>query len=181
MLPILKCTIETPANLEGLADRHHNRLIKQALRTVLEDHHRRRIPLHFRADNRSKYQHMERTAKYRRAKMRRFHSRTDLVKTGRTRDKMLSQYQLRIGGSASGTATKAPGVNGQLIMRFPFPANYTRSGIKVDVAQMISEISRWTEQEAREASQMFLDLYTQYVRDLIKNSPRIKRTIKGSP
>lgn len=181
MLPQMKVTIETPANLEGLADRHHNRLIKQALRQVLEEHHRKRIPLHFKADNRTKYQHMDRTPKYRRAKMRRFHSRTDLVKTGRTRDKMLSQYQLRIGGSASGSKTKAPGVHGQLIMRFPFPANYSRSGTHVDVAQMILEISRWTDQEANETSRQFLEIYTQSVNDLIKSSPRIKRTSKGAP
>lgn len=179
MLPTMKCSVTVPANLMGMAARHHNKCIKTALRSVLVEHHRKRIPLHFQSSNRAKYGHMPRKPGYMRVKMRRYKSRTDLVKTGKTRNKFLLNADIRIGGSASGSKTSAPGVRGQLIMRFPFPANYDPPKARVNAAQMIKEISSWTDSEANEASQAFLDKYTQAVKDLIANSPRLRISPQG--
>ncbi len=163
MIPVVGTDITYDAKLDDAAPRIINKAGKDAMREVLLTHHRERIPEHFKATNRGKYSHRERTARYKAIKMRRFKSRTDLVKTGRTRDRMTSLYQIRIGGSQTGSETKAPGLVGRLLMRFPFPESKEASPDKVNTAQMRREIETITDGERQEIVKQFRDLYVKHL------------------
>lgn len=172
MLPRHDFFVEIPEALE-VPKRAHGRAAKSALRATLVDHHRRRIPEHFKTSARSKYRHKPRSKGWKARKLAVHKSRTDLVASGRTKDKFLSQFILRVGGSATGGRNKGR-LEGKLIMRFPFPVRF-QAEKGVSVKDMAEEISRWTIAEQRQASQLYARQYAADLQEEIRKSPRRRR------
>ena len=194
MLPISTFTLVYPdvlADTQG-GRRLHNKAGKEAMEGQLALHHRKRIPGHFDANNRSKYSHMARKEKYKRWKYRRFGSRTDLVASGATRAAMTRIRQTQIGGTASGET----GLRGKLILKFPFTsrakfqqwqrtkagrprhqANVATRGPGVTIDQMRLEISTVTDQENREIADGLATDYTQRLNAALASRPRLRKKI----
>jgi hypothetical protein len=192
MLPANTYTFEYPDVLNDTQGVHrlHNKVGKEAMRQELLNHHRKRIPLHFDQNNRTKYNHMPRKEGYKFRKYKKFRSRTDLVATGRTKDAMRRMYQLRIGGTASGET----GLRGQLILRFPFtqtavfqqsqkkrygkPREQRRVAVGVTIDQMRKEISTVIAAEQREIATNLGANYTKLLNNELASRPRIKKYFK---
>lgn len=143
--------IRVPAIFELLlptAGRLHNAIAKDAVRAVLVEHHRRRIPGHFTRPAHGKYGYAERSPRYRVQKQRKYGSSIDLVRTGRTRQQMTTQRQIAVGGQAT-----AGTIHGRLTLRFPFPGGSlrfrqnSRGRQRVTVEQMAREIRAITPDE----------------------------------
>lgn len=145
--------------LVGNATRKHNQLVKRAVHTVLMQHWRQRIPKHFTRPAHGKYGYAERSARYRVRKQKKYGTSIDLVRTGRTRHAMTTQFRITIGGQAS-----SGGVTGRLHLRFPFPGGtrrFRRRGTRqaVTIEQMAKEIETITPDEVREITEQVRDAY----------------------
>jgi hypothetical protein len=161
--------LRSSARLERL----HAQASKEAARVVMMTHWRKRIPGHFTTQARSKYQHKERLRSTKAKKRKFYGSRTDLVKTSRTRLKMTQQVPtVRVGGKASNILR----VSMQLPFGFPATFDRARPG-SVSVEQMSLEISRWTDAEMSEAAAQYRDAYVTAFEQLTANSPEIRQRI----
>src|SRR5687768_16788977 len=100
LLPKMIWVIDVPERPADLAKRWHNKYAKEALRETIEKWHghQQGFAKHFRRDARYRYNHAPRSEKYKRYKQRRYHSTVDLIKTGRTKRRMLSTYKVTVGG-----------------------------------------------------------------------------------
>jgi hypothetical protein len=166
-VPTVRATLVAPEPLlnERSFLRIHNRCAKEALRAEGLDHHKRRIPQHFTRSAHAKYGYMRRKDKYMRIKARRYHSATDLVKSGATKQEMLQNTpKIRIGGKAADDAGASGELKLTLELNFPFSKDaqaavakriasrrrfqrtYTYSSDKtgVTIAQMKKEIATIT-------------------------------------
>lgn len=131
--------LEVPESLVR-SDRLHNRIVRELIRDLLEEHHRKTLPLHFLATARDRYGYMPRTDRYKARKMRKWKSRTDLVASGKSRDYILHNKTITVSGAAA-----KGNVIGTLRTRFNFPGGTGRSrgGRKgVTPAEMVKEVSK---------------------------------------
>jgi hypothetical protein len=154
--------------------RLHNRVAKDALRDEALHHWKRRIPDHFRATARAKYSYKERTPRYKAIKMRQGYGRTDLVRTGATRDKITrEQPTIRMGGRAA----NPDGTTGQLKltmrMRFPFPLGQAGSGVTGD--QMKKEVGRILPVEGSDVAAGFKKRYLDYLNKALATRPKLRK------
>jgi hypothetical protein len=145
--------------------RKHNELVRKAVNAECEYHVKVRLPGHFTQGAAQKYGHKKRTRKYIESKVRRYHTGTDLVKTGTTRSSVPSGARIVMSGSASeGTIT------GKIKSRLPFgggtgrtldeaarrrmnlgaPTRTPTAG--VTPADMVAELKRIIPAESREMS-----------------------------
>lgn len=179
MIPRVMFRLELPEMLtDGRAfERVHNRAVRNCLTKQLENHHRRRLPGHFEFPARAKYRYQERKPGWKAAKMSIWHSRTDLVASGRTKRAMLSQYRITVAGNAAG----GKGVVGTLTMRFPFPASFANSTNRVSLAQMAREIATITADEAAEVTASFKRDYTAEINAALARSPKLRKRIGATP
>lgn len=99
--------------------RQHNAVMKEVMREELEHHWRKRIPLHFGPGAASRYNYMNRSAKYVAWKRRRFGAVGALLKTGASQRLMRSQHRIAVGGAAEGGKN---GLRGRLFLRFSWDA-----------------------------------------------------------
>lgn len=171
---------DIPTRPEDIAQRHHNRFAKEAMRRVLITHHEKRIPVHFTKVAHQKYGYQSRTLKYMKAKARKYHSTTDLIKTGNTRRQMTSAggRKITIGGAAEG-GKKA--LEGTLTLRFPFPGGTGRfrkedTHQQVTIQQMNKEIKAITPEERHEIAKQLMKEYWSQV-----NQFRGKRRRRRKP
>lgn len=163
LLPPITFILDIPTRPEDIAKRHHNKIVREAITKAAEQHHARHIPEHFKATNRQRYNHAPRTEKYKRYKLRKYGSRTDLVKAGRTRSWMTRAYKLRVGGNAEAGTIKAT-----LILTFPFKGGSgshrspkTRKGAvaQATIQQMIREMETFSSDEPRRIAEWFSKEY----------------------
>jgi hypothetical protein len=145
--------------------RKHNELVRKAVRAVCEQHVKVTLPGHFTQGAAQKYGHKKRQRKYILAKVRKYGTGTDLVKTGATRSAVPSGARITLSGSASeGT------VAGKIKSRLPFgggtgreldEAARRRMGLGapsrartagVTPADMVAELKKITPQEMRAIS-----------------------------
>lgn len=172
--PQIGAKIDLPAPILDSARflRVHRAAAKDAMRTTLKLHQLKRLESHFKQTNRAKYNHAPRTARYKAQKRRKYHSITDLVKTGETRRRMLNEHHaIRIGGTAD-TELKA-----SMVMHFPFPEGDRNPYGGIDVAQMRKEITSWTDDEIREAAGEFQEYYFDEIEAALERAPRWKKQI----
>lgn len=160
--------IKVPAIFELLlpsAGRLHNSIVKDAVRDVLVEHHRRRIPGHFQRPAHGKYGYADRSPRYRAQKQRRYGSSIDLVRTGRTRQQMTTQRQITVGGQAT-----AGTIRGRLTLRFPFPGGSLRfkqdalGRQRVTIEQMAREIRAITPDEIQQINREIRGRYVDGVK-----------------
>jgi len=167
--------LEVPAILVN-SERIHNSLSRRALRTAIELHHERRIPRHFQQQAHARYGYADRSKRYISAKIRRYGTGTDLVKTGRTKREMTSTRRLSIGGQASTSSLRAT-----LKLRFPFPGGSgrfrNRNGRQaVSVQQMAREVETISAGEMLEIQRQLEDGYAGLVEAETSARMRIKLT-----
>lgn len=195
MLPNLFFTFEYPDVLNDTqgVQRLHNKVGKEALRLELINHHKKRLPLHFDQNNRSKYNHKPRKEKYKYAKYIKYRSATDLVASGRTKQAMTKSNPTPVIG---GTASGASGLSGKIKYRFPFtqtekfqqsqkkryskkPQERKRVSPGVTIEQMRKEISTINTSEQREIAASLKERYAKLLAKELKNRPKMKKYIKG--
>lgn len=146
LLPKTIWIIDVPERPADLAKRYHNKYAKDALRDTLAWWHKHADGFrdHFERDNREKFRHFPRTEKYKRAKARgvlvegkRYYSTVDLVKTGRTKEKMLKEAKITASGTAEGKT-----LTGNIILRFPFRGGTGRFRRLHRVPQNLNQLIR---------------------------------------
>jgi hypothetical protein len=171
-------TIDTPTRPEDIAKRHHNKFAKEAMNRMLVTHHEQRLPKHFENDAHTKYGYADRSNKYKVSKLRKFHSITDLVKTGASRRKILSKSarKITIGGAAEGGKK---GLTGTLEVRFSFLGGTGRFRRKdthqeVSVEQMKKEVRATTRQERREMAKQCWREYWAQVKEFRGSRKRVR-------
>lgn len=179
--------------------RIHNRAAKDSLRGQAIGHWKKRLPGHFQATARSKYGYKDRTPKYKAIKYRQGYGRTDLVRTGANKRKMLGEEpQIRAGGRAANPDGTAGQLRLSMILRFTFGAaaqvstakriaTGQRRGIVIDkratagvtIDQMRKEIATILPSEGGEIAQGFAKGYTVHLQDEISRRPRIRKRIEA--
>lgn len=176
--PKMEFDIQIPTRAEDMVLRNHNRFAKAALRHVLETHHSRNIPKHFKRDARSRYGYAPRNPKYVRYKQKRYRQGgMDLVKTGASRDRMLQKPpKITMSGAAEGGKKS---LSGSLRLRFAFYGGGTRfralgSRQEKIVRQMHEEVRKVLPAEGHELA---ADLMKEYMR-LVAAMPKRKRRRK---
>ncbi len=195
MIPEMSFSMVVPEALSSVASvtRLHNRVSKEALRRELINHHKKRIPLHFDSNNRTRYGYAPRKEKYKYYKYKKFRSRTDLVLSGQTKQAMTrGGVTPRISGNSGG----ATGINGKLVLRFPFTGTNAfkqsrkkarlsgrtsrpRQAPGVTIDQMRAEVSVVLAGEQREMANNVAANYSQLLTEELKNRPKIRKLIQG--
>ena len=158
LLPPTVMVLDIPTRPEDIAKRHHNRIVKDAAREMMERKHEKHTPEHFKQTNRRKYNHKPRTEKYKRSKLRQGRGATDLVYRRRTQQWMTRAYKLRMGGNA-----EAGTLNAKLIYTFPFKGGTgrfkKRTRQAVGIEQMIKELQTFAPDETPQLAEWFLEAY----------------------
>lgn len=151
----------------------HNRISRQAATKVLQHHHIRRMPGHFRQTNRGKYDHRERTKAWKRQKRKRFNSITDLVASGRSRDYMMATYpRVRFSGNP------AKVLEAYLRYRWPFPVSRdVKDPRRVTIDQMSKEIASWTTSEMQDAINLYRDTWVKLWEKELAKRPKWKKQL----
>ena len=157
-------------------ERLHAKASKEAAREVMLIHWKKRIPGHFKAPARAKYQHHARAAVTKFRKMKHHRGRTDLVKTSKTQNRMTREVPtIRVGGKASDVLRVS------MTMGFGFPVTFQPSKPQsVTPQKMALEISRWTDAEMTEAAKQYRDAYVAAFERLTANSPVLRQRIGGA-
>lgn len=169
-MPIPQFTLAVSGRIEDLPDRAHNLAAKGtgspkgAMVVVLQEHHQRRIPGHFKQYARAKYRHKARSPIYKAFKRKKFHSITDLVRTGKTERMATGMARIRIGGTF-GTFNKSAatvGIVGHLVMPVGFKMRWRDSSNPraVRTEDMAREITAINPDEAAEMASTFQRVYT---------------------
>lgn len=182
LLPRISAVLELPERPRDLAQRTHNRITKEAVRETLEYMHKTTIEDRFSAGAASKYEHFKRNPDYLKRKLKRKGSAIDLIYSGKTKRHMTGKnYQIRVGGSASGGDIK-----GTLSMKFPFAAQARKKALKkgeryrnARTVEMAKELSRFTDPQAKEAVAKFNEIYADKLRGV--NAGRKRRKIQITP
>lgn len=152
--------LEVPESLVK-SDRLHNRIVRELIRELLEEHHRKTLPLHFTTAARERYGYMPRTDRYKARKMRKWKSRTDLVASGKSKEYILRNKTITVGGAAA-----QKNVMGTLRTRFNFAGGTGRSrgGRKgVTPAQMVKEVSVILLEEQRKIASRLAERYREEI------------------
>jgi hypothetical protein len=176
-LPKLSLEIDIPLRADDVAKRHHNRFVKEAINEVLIAHHRFRLPGHFERSAHGKYGYRQRSEKYIREKARRYHSVVDLVKSGKSKNRMMHEQRIVIGGSAEGG--KKP-IDGKLIVSFDFQGGGGRRYRKraspqaVLIETMHKEIQAITDDERGQIAHQFREAYLQRLRNFRSSRLRVR-------
>ena len=178
MIPHMQIVLVLPAMLADTSrfKRDHNTSVKQALRAELVNHHKKRIPGHFKQSARAKYGYKTRKRKYKQIKLHQFRSTRDLVKTGITESQFKARYQ-KI--SVKGQAT-AGSVTGTMFFKWPFPVGKDSGKAGVNVEQMSSELEAFTEEERNDVLKSFTARYLKILEARLKPLVR-KKILAGNP
>ena len=166
--PVFTFVIDVPDRPGDLAKRWHNKYAKMAARHMMEKHHDEHIPMHFMRSARQRYGYKPRSLKYTKDKNKRWRGGgLDLVKTGRTRLKMTTEYRMKVGGSAENG-----NLNATLILRFPFkggtgrfrrPSGPRGARAQVTIEQMSVEMRSFAPDEPPRLAAWFNDEYLRLV------------------
>ena len=200
-LPDISVTIEVSDLLQDVSgsDRVHSAAGKQAMRDVLEDHHRVRIPEHFKRPAHAKYHYQSRQRPYVIRKMRMYGTRagTDLIRTGHLEAVVTSAHSITVSGRLTGYNTAGsidkramgPGLLGTLRMPWPIPESRDQQDPRrVTIEEMKAEIKAVTPEEEQTMAVLFGQRYIRYLRSnptyarhVIYRSwlPSYGRTVRG--
>ncbi len=171
--------IEIPENVYDVSGRTHNRLVREALREQARHHGQVRLRRHFQKGNAERYGHQARDPKYEAMKRRYLGFVLDLVRL--TRGRVASKdyvtdpanQRITISGAAEGGKSK---ITATLKTRFPFYGGSGRArhaGSNVTIAQMVSEVQRFAQDEVEEINADLAEGYMNRLRAM----PRIARRV----
>jgi hypothetical protein len=191
-LPNVGAVLVVPNTLANTARtlKIHNRATKDALKDTMLHHWRGRWRRHFKATNRTEFDHAPRSEATKRIKMQKFASRTDLVQSGATKNFTTSvrpKFSVVSGGKSSGkrsVSSSVGGMTGRLEMRFPFPTNKflqkkTRKDGKAAVTPtvMAEEMARWSGQDLSAAADRFAKQYAMNMKQELAGSARLRKKL----
>ena len=155
-VPVIE--FDVPQRAKELTIRAHNKYVKEALRETLEAFHKTKWRSRFQMHAQHKYGYAMRSRKYMERKRRLKGHSIPMLYSGDTRKQTSSTTpKLRLGGSAEGGKK---GVSATLFYKLPFKGGSGRSlgGNRV-AAQLVKELSRWSEDEVRWAAEFFRNAY----------------------
>lgn len=161
-MPQFVCELEIPTRPEDLVRRYHNQYMKEAVREAAERwwQHEDGFKSRFKREAKTRFHHFERQEKYKQQKARKYHSTVDLIKTGKSKEYMLSVMKFQIGGSAEG-GKKA--ITLSMTTRFAFKGgtgrmrNESAQGLKIQ--QMQLELQDADERDGQMISKWILEGY----------------------
>lgn len=178
-------TVSLSEKLHELPGRAHNKAARKAAVLLLQRHHQKNIPEHFKQTARNKYGYKPRSAAYKAYKRKRWHSITDLVASGRNRQLITAMGIIRIGGTITGSPKRTslsgktygsgrePGLRAQLRMRGNWPKfRDPRSARAVSIEDMKAEIATVTPAENQQLAQFFRDNYIRELNGYVGNIRR---------
>lgn len=180
LLPQFVWIIDMPEWDEDVSKRNYNKFAKEALLETLEKYHEQKegFEKHFRRDARQRYRHWPRSPKYKKWKQR-HGSLIDLVKTGASKERMLSQRKIQIGGSGANGDLR-----GKLTVWFK-PSLRGGSGSfrnpdhpsAVTIQKMIIELQRFDESDPGRLGKWFAEAFMKRVGEW--RGQRKRRRISG--
>ena len=174
MIPDIGMVHEIPSPLLDSARfrRAHSAVAKASVRKVLQVHHKKTLPGHFKQTNKSKYDHKARSKKWRSDKRRKYGSITDLVASGETKRKMLGTTpKIAVGGTADTF------LHGTMTLSFPFGKDGKRRTSAVTLTVMRKEIARWTDDEQMAAGALVQQEYAKGIEERFANAPKIRKQL----
>jgi hypothetical protein len=159
--PTFLCELDIPTRAEDLAKRYHNKYAKEALfdAVVRWQGHDKGFKARFTREAKTRFHHFERQEKYKRFKARKYHSTMDLVKTGKSRERMLNQAKIQIGGSAEGG-----NITVTVTMQFDFKGgtgNFRKQGTQQEqnILKMKAELEDCDQQDAEMIAKWTIEGY----------------------
>lgn len=175
-MPLLVCTLDVPSRAEDMAVRYHNKYAKEALFDAVVKWHgsEQGFKTRFKREAKTRFKHFERSQKYKAMKARKYHSTVDLIKSGDSKEQMLTRAQIQIGGTAEkGTLSVT------IKMRFAFKGGTGRfrkgeSRQALVIEKMIAEVSDCDEKDAELIAKWTLDGYMKRVKDHRSNRKRLR-------
>lgn len=189
-VPAFQVFVEVPERPQQVAQRTHNAWSRAAMRQILETHHKKRIPEHFKRSARGKYGYKNRKPRYMRYKARKYGSQTDLVFSGASKINIERNPKFVVAGAAEGG--KKP-IEGRIEVEFQWQARRRaalraspalrkkaylnllaggRANTGVKTEDMKSEVRRIL---PNEASEMGIEFLHEYMKRY-KNHPSQRRT-----
>lgn len=177
MIPTMNITMELPDQLVK-SDALHVKYLKESLKEVAYLHWKQRIKKHFDQSARTKYHYAKRANSTIAKKLKLTGQNIDLVFTGRSKQKMLSEHKITAGGggrAGEGDARRAVVV--KLMISFAFKGGSGRfrkaeSRQATTVAQMRKEVATITSDEVKQIAAEAKRLYVQKV-NATKKSQRV--------
>ena len=173
VIPQIGFEIAIPEAMDGKARtlRAYKKISMEALEFCLKFHHLRTMPEHFKATNRNKYRHKERSSVYKKVKKVKFRSITDLVKTGKSK-----AYILGIMPPVKHIRNLPEGVQAaKMEYRWPFnkSGRFRDAGKnRVKIEDMNEELTTMTHEESMRMVELYRD---RWVRGWEKEFSKIKQ------
>jgi len=159
VFPELVVSVRISDGLYGLirGGRLWNQHSRVAMRETLEEHHRKRIPLHFRLGARSKYGYQPRkySTEHKKERYWRKPGSLDLVRSGSDSRSLIENYTVKFSGAFGGEGSGGT-LQGRLVMKHGHPFYRGKKyGIQID--QIDREITATTNEEDQEIGNKFRD------------------------
>jgi hypothetical protein len=175
--PLLVCELDVPERPEDLTKRDHNKYAKEALFDAVVRWHGHResgFPTRFQREAKTRFRHFERSEKYKRMKARKYHSTVDLIKSGDSKESMLTRVKIAVGGTAVKDTLHATAT-----MRFAFKGGSGRfrtqgTRQEVTVERMLVELQTCDQQDAELIAKWLLEGYMQRLNNHRKTRKRIR-------
>jgi hypothetical protein len=156
--------------------RLHNQISRNVMRAVLLTHHEKRLPGHFAANAKSKYNYQPRTEATQRIKQAKYHHTVELVQSGKTKRAMTGSFPVvRMTGDTSRILI------GKIRYRFPFPVSRdAKEPRHISMAQMGKEIAVMTTEEQQEMVEQYAGLYAADLRYSLATKPKLRAAVVGA-
>lgn len=180
ILPKFVWVIDMPEWDEDVNKRNYNKFAKEALAETLEKYHEQKEGLekHFKRDARQRYRHFPRSPKYKKWKQK-HGSLIDLVKTGASKERMLSYRKISVGGSAANGD-----LHGKLTVYFKESLRGGSGSFRnpdhpsaVTIQKMIIELQRFDSTDPGRFGKWFAEAFMKRVAEF--RSQRKRRRISG--
>lgn len=184
--------LEIPEKHALLAsDRTHNAIIRRLVQWEMARHGQETLPKHFEPGAAARYQHAPRLPKYVRSKLRKTGQAVDLILSGASKQEILGNQKITVGGSATGgraisatlrtkfawgqAAAQAIKQRRNLEKRLGrrLDDDSIASRTRVKPRQMVSEVQRFTAEEVAAINAHLLEGYMATLRAM----PSIRRKI----
>lgn len=176
-MPDLAVHFAIPSPLIDTARGHRTQAVaaRYALEEALKDHHYNVMPGHFTDSAKVRYGHMERAPGYVARKRRKYGRATDLIKSGKSRDKMLGRMPRVVFSGSSTTAIKA---RQRYQWFFPAP-RVPRQVVGVSREHMNREVTAWDLQDLARATETLRTSFVDKWMMEVASKPKWRKQVRS--
>lgn len=155
--------------------REHNRAVREANVEAARYHHEQHMPDHFKMVGYTKYGIAKRSAGYNKRKQRKYNHVLPLVYTGRTRQVVLSQRQIRATPKAARLIMRAPLQGGTGRIRWRAGMSKKQVNSAVEMLKRVSELEAVSADEVATLATMRGRYYVDSVNKGIAAGGRVRK------